>query len=274
VLITLLTDFGLKDPFAGVMKGAILTINPQATVVDITHGITPHDVKEAALTLADSYRYFPPKSIHVAVVDPGVGSGRRPLLVVTEDYYFVGPDNGVFTLVFGEATEVVHLTSEHYFLPKKGGTAPREGLRAPTTGTFHGRDIFAPVAAWLSKGIAVSNFGEPITDYVTLELSVPVRDSSTVKGEAVLIDGFGNAAVNITEDDVSALYSINPAGRLAVSVGGIHARLMSSYAEAEGSEGLSAVINSSGRLELFVYKGNAAKTFGIKPGDPVTLKVS
>jgi len=256
------------------MKGVIFTINPQAVVVDITHGITPHDVKEAALTLADSYKYFPPKSIHVAVVDPGVGSGRRPILVLTEDYYFIGPDNGIFTPVFDEATEVVHLTSEHYFLPKKGGATPREGLRAPTTGTFHGRDIFAPVAAWLSKGTAVSNFGEPITDYVTLELPAPQRAGPVVKGEVILIDGFGNAATNITQDDTSALYSLNPGGRLDVSIGGMHARLMSCYAEAEGSEGLSAVINSSGRLEFFLYKGNAAKTLGIKPGDPVTLKVS
>lgn len=263
MLITLTTDFGYKDLFAGVMKGVIFNINPSAQIVDITHGITPHDVKEAAFTIAESYRYFPPRSIHVVVVDPEVGSPRRPILISADEYYFIGPDNGVFSLVFNsgfESLEVIHLTSEHYFLPKRGST-------------FHGRDVFSPVAGWLSKGISISNFGEPITDYVTIEQAVPVITNSDIKGEVIFIDYFGNAITNIRQASIDALFAMKPDGRLEVSIKDTPASFRNYYSETQGKE-LSALINASEYLELFVFKGSAGREFNIKTADPVTVRIA
>ena len=147
-IITLTTDFGLRDSFVASMKGVILGINPDVHLVDISHDIAPHDLEEAAFTVDASYRYFPKGTVHVVVVDPGVGSGRRPILVATDRYSFIGPDNGVFSLVFQQAERLkVHqITAERYFLPNPGPT-------------FHGRDIFAPAAAWLTKGVSPGDFG-------------------------------------------------------------------------------------------------------------------
>lgn len=261
MLITLITDFGYKDPFSGIMKGVILSINPSALIVDVTHGINPHDVREAAFVVAETYRYFPPKSIHMVVVDPGVGGGRRPILVQADDYYFIGPDNGVFTAIFNSSCEtlkVIHLTSEHYFLQRKGAT-------------FHGRDVFAPVSAWLSRGISISNFGETITDYITIELPLPFTTDDAVNGEVIFIDYFGNAITNIKQHEIDTLFSTNPKGRLEIQIKGAKGLLRNYYAE--GNEGLGGVINSSGYLELFVYMGSVRERFNINVGDPVSVKV-
>ncbi|MBI4822742.1 MAG: SAM-dependent chlorinase/fluorinase [Nitrospirae bacterium] len=263
MLITLTTDFGYKDPFVGVMKGVILSINPSARIIDITHGITPHDVKEAAFTIAESFRYFPPKTIHVVVVDPEVGSPRRPILISADEYYFIGPDNGVFSLVFNsgfESLEVIHLTSEHYFLPERGVT-------------FHGRDVFSPVAGWLSKGIALSNLGEPITDYVTIKLTELTITSSSIKGEVVFIDHFGNAITNIRRRDIDALFAEKPNGRLEISIKSTPALFRNYYSETQGKE-LSSLINANGYLELFVFKGSAERQFDIKTKDPVSVNIT
>ena len=263
-LLTLTTDFGHKDPFAGIMKGVILSINPKARIVDITHGISPHNIREAAFVIAGSYPYFPPKSIHVVVVDPGVGSARRPILVAAQDRYFVGPDNGVFTPVIKSSEVVIHLTDEKYFLPSRSDT-------------FHGRDIFAPVAAWLSKGIRPSSFGRKITDPVTIELpearkspSLPFSKggrAGIVEGEVIYIDGFGNAITNIPRT------FLEEAGADVVVTGaGKKIPLLGFYADARKGK-LSAVINSSGFLELFIYMGNAAEKFKLKTGDGVLIKL-
>src|SRR3990172_4708747 len=194
-VITLTTDFGYKDPLAAIMKGVILGINPSVNIVDITHLVGKYQVREAALIIGMSYREFPARSIHVAVTDPGVGSPRRPLLVEAEGHYFIGPDNGVFSMVYLEAGtfRATHLTSTHYFGPKRSTT-------------FHGRDIFAPVAAWLSKGIESSKFGEPITDFVKFDIPSPSFSSANaLEGEVIYIDTYGNAITNIRVKDIEKL---------------------------------------------------------------------
>lgn len=261
-IITLTTDFGLKDAFVGLMKGVILGINPNAIIIDITHNIRRHNIFEASQVISMSYKYFPPTAIHLAVVDPEVGGRRRPILVITEDYYFIGPDNGIFTSIFEESQsisfKVLHLSSSHYFLPMSGST-------------FHGRDIFAPVAAWLSKGIDVYKFGGQIDDYI--KISVPksaLTDNNTFTGGIVSIDNFGNAISNITRDNLSSLAPIESKDKFKIIYKDKHLPLVDYYAETEKTN-LSAIINSFGHLELFVYRGNAADKFDIKIGDSVSV---
>jgi S-adenosylmethionine hydrolase len=263
-VITLTTDFGLKDPFVGIMKGVIFGINPDVRVIDISHNITPHNIHEAAQVLSLAYTYFPPASIHIAVIDPHVGAARRPILVVTEDYYFIGPDNGVFTPFFEEQStmsRVIHINAPHFFLPIKGPT-------------FHGRDIFAPVAAWLSKGIRSFKFGDTIDDYVRLPLHKPkTTDENTVEGEVVHIDNFGNAITNINNQYLAKFDPDFLREKSAVFYKKKQMSLSSYYAQTEGA-GLSAIFNSFGLLELFVYKEDAARKFGINIGDKVSVTVA
>ncbi|UCD34486.1 MAG: SAM-dependent chlorinase/fluorinase [Nitrospiraceae bacterium] len=261
-IITLTSDFGLKDSFAGLMKGVILGINPDAKIVDITHNIHRHNIFEAAQVLSMSYRYFPPTTIHIAVVDPGVGSNRRPLLVVTEDHYFIGPDNGIFTAIFESQKsnffKVYHLTASHYFLPMRGLT-------------FHGRDIFAPAAAWLSKGVDSHKMGDPVTDYVTVELPMPLISPGNVTGQIVSIDAFGNAISNIRLENLEPLGGIDAKDRFAVTYQNERLPFVSYYAE-NSTGGLSAIINSFGQLELYVYQRSAAEERKISIGDPVSVQ--
>lgn len=259
-IITLTTDFGYKDPLVGIMKGVILGINPSVVVVDITHGVTQFNVREAALSIGMSYHLFPSRTIHVVVTDPGVGSERRPILAVAEHYYFVGPDNGVFSIIYNEVErcDVLHLTADHYFLGKRSVT-------------FHGRDIFAPVAAWLSKGVSASNFGEMVEDYVRISFPVPSMKSQTaLEGEVVHIDHFGNAITNIKVKNVVHLKNANPGGTVGIAAKGKQIPLKRYYGQAE-DQGLCAVIDSMDCLELFVYKGNASKEFDIKIGEKVEV---
>ncbi len=260
-LITMTTDFGSRDSFAGSMKGVILKINPQAHIVDISHEVGAQDIWEAAFTLKTAYSNFPKGTIHLAVVDPGVGSGRRPIIVVTESYYFVGPDNGIFSLVFQEAERlrVHHITASHYFLANPGPT-------------FHGRDIFAPVAAWLTKGIPSGNFGEEIEDYVKLNVPVPKKSTNSVDGHVIHIDRFGNVITNISYKDIQSFVpegavlgpvSVNVAGR---KISG----LKKFYAEAAPGEP-GTIINGSGYLEIFMFKQNARTALSIKRGEAVKL---
>jgi S-adenosylmethionine hydrolase len=262
-IITLTTDFGYKDPFIGIMKGVILNINPVVQIVDITHGISPQNVIEAALSIEMSFTAFPHKTIHVIVVDPGVGSSRRPILVVTDYHYFVGPDNGVFSQIFNltERLTVIHITSEHYFMPQRSST-------------FHGRDIFAPVAAWLSRGINVSNFGDTITDYVTIPVPLPAMPAkNTIEGNVIYIDHFGNAITNIQSQKINDLLKNNPNGKLKVLFKGIEAPPKDYYSQAVDN-GLYSLINSFNYLELFVNKGSANSNFGITVGEKVNVIVS
>ncbi|MEW6068727.1 MAG: SAM-dependent chlorinase/fluorinase [Nitrospirota bacterium] len=262
-IITLTTDFGYKDPFAGIMKGVILNINPSATVVDITHNISPQNIIEASFVIETSFSSFPPKTIHVVVVDPAVGSARRPILVVTDRHYFIGPDNGVFSQIYKltEALMVIHITSEHYFLSKRSST-------------FHGRDIFAPVAGWLSKNIDITKFGDPITDYLNTPLPSPIMPAKNiVEGEVVYIDHFGNAITNIQAQKIHDLLRNNPGGKLKVVVKDKGVSVKDYYSQAV-DKGLYSLINSFGYLELFVNKGNASSDFGIAVGEKIGLVIS
>lgn len=262
-IITLTTDFGLKDPFVGLVKGVILNINPEAQIIDITHNISRHNIFEASQIISMSCRYFPPTTIHVVVVDPSVGGERRPLLVITEDYYFIGPDNGLFTPVYEEFQssffKVMHLTASHYFLPMNGST-------------FHGRDVFAPAAAWLSKGLDVFKFGEEITDYVTIPSTRAKIKGGIIKGNVISIDIFGNAITNITTGNMAKLNPDIAKSRYRVKYKSAELPLVNYYADPKASkEGLSAVINSFGHLELFVYKENAASKYNVNIGDSVEV---
>jgi S-adenosylmethionine hydrolase len=260
-IVTLTSDFGSKDSFVGSMKGALLKVNAQTQIVDISHEIGPQDIWEAAFALKTSYHYFPKGTVHLAIVDPGVGSSRRPILVVTENYFFVGPDNGIFSLIFGEAERlaVYHITASHYYLTDHGPT-------------FHGRDIFAPVASWLAKGIPAENFGEVIQDYVKLNVPMSKKSANGIDGHVVHIDRFGNAITNITYDDINALVS-EGADQSAMSIAIVGKEikgLKKYYAEAAPGEP-GAVINSSGYLEIFLFKQNARSVLSIKRGETAKL---
>lgn len=259
-IVTLTTDFGSKDPFVGIMKGVILNINPSVTIIDITHNISRQNINEAAFAVGTGFSYFPHKTIHVAVIDPGVGSARRPILVAADYHYFIGPDNGVFSRIYQKSgsIDVFHITADHYFLGN-------------SSATFHGRDIFAPVAAWLSKGIHIDRFGEPVTDYMKIPFREPVQSyPDRIEGEVIYIDHFGNATVNIDARKIDQLASSKKDGGLRVIVKGKEAPIKTFYSEAEDNR-LCSLINSFGYLELFVNKGSAVSDFGLNIGDKVEV---
>lgn len=257
-IITLTTDYGTTDHLVGVLKGVILKINPEVTIVDITHEVTPFDLLDGALAIASAYAYFPPRTIHVVVVDPGVGTERRPLLVSGQNQYFIAPDNGVLSGVFEREQNVVvrHLTSEHYFLQ-------------PLSKTFHGRDIFAPVAAWLSKNWQPASMGEDITDFKRLALPKPKEADGGMKGVILRVDSFGNLMTNFRTEDLPA--EAAEKGELNLQVG-THSvtRMVHTFASGNAGEAV-AYVGSSGYLEIAVNKGNAAKTLGIGRGTAVVL---
>ncbi len=264
-IITLTTDFGVKDPFVGIMKGIIYEINPKANVIDLSHDITPHNVLEASRVILMAHKYFPPATIHVAVVDPQVGGLRNPLLVVTDNYYFIGPDNGIFSHIIdeehpGSILKVIKISATHYFRSLSGST-------------FHGRDIFAPAAAWLSKGVDSSKFGEPLYEYVTLQTpKFRLINEKTIEGEVIYIDVFGNAITNITKENLDNLSPEFSAEKFRVIYKDKKLNISNYYSETE-STNLSGIINSFEFLELFTYKVNASEKFGIKIGDKVSVVV-
>lgn len=259
-IITLTTDFGYQDPFVGTIKGSILKINPLLNIVDLTHAIRPQDIKEAALTISMNYKFFPKDTIHIVVVDPGVGSSRRPLIVMTDNHYFVGPDNGVFSGIYdsgNEILQVVHVSAEHYFLKK-------DSL------TFQARDIFAPVGAYLSKGVNISNFGETIRDYVKIPLPVSQAKEGSLLGEVIFLDGFGNAITNINSEEINRLKNSKTSEDLRVLLKGHEIMAKNYYSQATDKE-IYYLINSSGLLEFFVYLGNASSEYGISIEDTVEV---
>jgi S-adenosylmethionine hydrolase len=242
------------------MKGVILNIHPEASVVDITHSVIPHDILDGALAIGQAYKYYPPRTIHVVVVDPGVGTQRRPILVAGDTHYFVAPDNGVLSVIFeqSESIHAWHITSEHYFLH-------------PVSNTFHGRDIFAPVAGWLSKSWQTSAFGEEITDYVRFALPKPKANGNAVKGVILRVDNFGNLITNIRPEDAPALVASD--GKFTIRAGsGEIKKLLQTYAQGAPGEPF-AVIGSSGYLEISINKGNAARTVGAQRGTEVTVEL-
>ena len=259
-IITLTTDFGTSDHLVGTMKGVILNINPAARIVDLNHHVTPFDVLDGALSIANSYRYYPSRTIHVVIVDPGVGTNRRPLLVSGEKQYFIAPDNGVLSMIFDrESCLVRHITSEHYFLN-------------PISPTFHGRDIFTPTAAWLSKAFQTEAFGEEISDYVRFTVPKAKPAGQMVKGVVLRVDAFGNLMTNLTAEDVPA--AAVESGAIKLSVGGKEVRkLLQTFALGTPGEPI-AVFGSAGYLEIAVNRGSAARTLGANRGAEVTLDLT
>jgi S-adenosyl-L-methionine hydrolase (adenosine-forming) len=258
MLITLTTDFGIVDPFVGIMKGVIAGIHPDAQVIDISHGVPAQDIMAGALILRHSVSYFPRGTIHVAIVDPGVGSNRRPLLVHGNGNYFVGPDNGVLSLALEgkEPTRVIQLSNPAYHLQ-------------PTSGTFHGRDIFAPVAAHLSRGVDPAAFGMALDNFARIQWPKIVKSQRAIEGEIVYIDGFGNLFTTIQEQDLAAV----PNKDISVTIRDttIHG-LSQNYADGENGRCL-ALINSWGLLEIAYYKDNAQRRIAAKIGDKVEIRL-
>lgn len=261
-LITLTTDFGLSDHFVGTMKGVILNINPAARFVDISHAVNSFDLFDGALTLALAYRYFPPDSIHLVIVDPGVGSVRRPIIARAGKHTFVAPDNGVLSLIYERhaPVEVRHVTSEHYFLK-------------PVSNTFHGRDIFAPTAGWLSKGVEPEKFGDVITDFIKFTPPKPRRVTpSEIQGTVIKVDKFGNLITNIAPEDAPELFAPSDAAfRIRAGQQEI-GRLVTSYAAGKEGE-LFAILGSSGYLELAQNRGSAAKSLQAARGAEVKIVI-
>jgi S-adenosyl-L-methionine hydrolase (adenosine-forming) len=259
-IVSITTDFGEDDHFVGVMKGVILSINPEAVIVDINHQVNSYDIFDGAYSLLQSYRYFPPGTVHLVVVDPGVGSGRRPIIVQTKKYKFVAPDNGVLSFVYEleESVEVRHATASHYFLDS-------------VSKTFHGRDIFAPLAAWLSRGLETDKFGAVITDYARFASPRPTwANDALLKGVAIKVDKFGNVITNIAPADVPQLFGENPAPfRIRIN-GHEVTRLCQSFAAGGPSE-LFAIAGSSGFLEICMNRGSAAGVLKVNRGAEVEV---
>ena len=259
-IITLTTDFGLADGYVGTMKGVILGIDPTATIVDISHHIAPQAVREAAYTLYAAVPYFPQGTIHVVVVDPGVGSQRRAIALRTPQATFVAPDNGVLTYVMvrEKVEEIVDLTNARYHL-------------SPVSHTFHGRDIFAPAAAHLAQGISLAELGQPLTEIVTFPLPRPqVGPEGTIVGQVIHIDRFGNLIMSIKSKDL-ADHPLLREGIIQIKGQSIRG-IANNYAE--GTPGkLLALIGSSDHLEIAVSCGSASQALEAKVGDEVLLKV-
>jgi hypothetical protein len=256
-IITLTTDFGLRDPFVGVMKGVILGICPDVRLVDLTHDVAPQDVLEAALVLESSARFFPGGTVHLAVVDPGVGSRRRGLAISAAGQRFVGPDNGLFSAALGEpGWMAVSLENPEYRL-------------AEVSQTFHGRDIFAPAAAHLASGIALERFGPPVTDPMRLRFPDCRLENGAWVGEVIGADGFGNLLTSVTARRLSEA----AAGWIVELGGRVLGPLVSCYADGREGEP-SAIIGSSGRVEIFVRNANAQAVLGAGRGTPVRVRTS
>jgi S-adenosyl-L-methionine hydrolase (adenosine-forming) len=259
-IITLTTDFGLNDHFIGTMKGVMLGIAPEAEIVDICHAVQAFDVLDGALAIAQAYSYFPTGTVHVVVVDPGVGTARRPILLNTGRHYFVAPDNGVLSLIYAreERLQIRHITAEHYYLQ-------------PVSTTFHARDIFSPVAAYLAKGVEVAKFGDEITDFVRFNAPKPKPvDAQTLRGVVLRVDRFGNLVTNFTPQDVPALFQAKPpAFKIVVGKREI-TEMRSNYAEGAPNE-VFGILGSMGYLELAANRAAAAQIMGAGKGSEVKV---
>jgi len=252
-VISLTTDFGLRDPYVAEMKAAILSITGPIQLVDLTHQVEPHDVTEAALALEVAVPFFPASSVHLAVVDPGVGTLRRGIVLASGGHVFVGPDNGLFTpFLAGENVRIFELRAEEY-------------RRREVSRTFHGRDIFAPAAAHVALGVDLARFGPPVTDPV--RLSWPeVRDArGTVAGVVVHVDRFGNLVTSIRADAVPS-----PGSEATIAIGGKTIPLVGTYGDLPLG-GVGALVGSGNRLEVAVREGSAAAVLRVRRGTPVVI---
>ena len=269
-LLVFTTDFGTADPYAGIMRGVVLGINPRARLIDLTHQISPQNIAQASFVLGNSYRYFPPEAIHVVVVDPGVGTGRRPVLVSTPHGRFVGPDNGVLSQVLSGLMDdapgapgtaslpaevtAVHLTNSAFW-------------RLPVSHTFHGRDIFAPVAAHLSLGVLPNEMGESIDSLAWLPMPKPTVVASGIEGEIVYEDWYGNLVSNIPQD----LLAGPSFTRVHIKQRRVDG-LCRTFGDAPPGQELIALIDSHGFLEVAVPNGSAAGLLGVKAGERIVVE--
>ncbi len=254
-VITLLTDFGLKDPYVGVMKGVILSINPDARIVDITHNIEPQDVTEGCFLIKDYVPFFRKGTVHLCVVDPTVGSDRRPLVVAQEGHFFVGPDNGIFSLILNKQSRAWQITNKAYMLKQ-------------VSHTFHGRDVFAPVAAHLSLGLDPAVLGKEISDPVRLADIYPTKNGRVLTGRIVRFDRFGNAISNITAASLNAFHKGRP---FRIEIAGLRfGRLNKTYSDKQRT----CLEGSSGYIEFAAFKGNIARGKGIQKNDPVVVTLT
>lgn len=259
-VITLLTDFGDRDYFVASMKGVILGINPQARVVDLSHNVMPHQIDDAAYLLKASCKYFPDGTVHVAVVDPGVGSLRRPLLVTTSRHFFVAPDNGLLSYIYQEETgiEVRQIENKQYRLDSEGTT-------------FDGRDVFAPAAAWLTKGRQAGSYGKLIHDYVKLPLAEPEWQGSVLVGTIVYVDHFGNLISNLTPFHVTEVRGKSRRSEVTIRLGGVTIDgLVRSYSQGDPVTP-NALINSNGQVEIFLKEGSAADKLKLGRGEKIDV---
>ena len=287
-LITLTTDFGLDDPFVGIMKGVILNIEPDARIIDITHNIEPQNILQAARVLNATYPWYPRKTIHIVVVDPDVGGpessknsitkkktshsnksvlslitegrgpvGKRPILIQSQFQTFIGPDNGVLTPALGSKSKVYELNNQKYFLEN-------------ISNTFHGRDLFAPVGAWIASGIPPSKMGPLLLTPTQLNMPEATQKNQWIEGEIIYIDNFGNATTNISLELIEKAYS--PSDTIEVRVGKdkINGLVTGYYQVTLGQPG--AILNSWNQLEIFCRENSAEKKLKLKLGQPVTLK--
>lgn len=262
--ITLLTDFGLADAYVGVMKGVIANICAHATIIDLCHNVKPQDIHAAAFLLASSFAYFPPETVHVVVVDPTVGSGRRALCVQSGKYFFVGPDNGVLSVACYRAgrPKIFSLENSAHFLEK-------------SSRTFHGRDVFAPVAGHLSNGVPMASFGPRIRAMERIRFPSPsrLRDHG-LRGEVVYVDRFGNLITNIDDASMSWVFSLAQRHRLLITCGGSTLTgLHDTYSDV--SPGMAcALFGSYNLMEIAVREGNASSSLGVRQGEKVIVRLA
>jgi S-adenosyl-L-methionine hydrolase (adenosine-forming) len=258
-IITLTTDFGTNDHFVGAVKGVILDIVPEAAIVDITHAVQAYDVLDGAIAISQTYSYFPTGTVHMVVVDPGVGTTRRPIIASSDGYHFVAPDNGVLSMVYAkeERIHVRHVTSEHYF-------------RQPLSTTFHGRDVFAPVAAYLAKMVDSHKFGDDIEDYVKFAAPRPkAAGDSRLRAVVLKVDRFGNLITNVTPADAPAVFSGKSPFKIVVGSKEI-TDIRSTYAEGGPGE-VFGILGSMGYLEIVSNRAPAAQATGAGKGSEVTI---
>jgi len=258
-IITLLTDFGLSDPYVGIVKGVILSVHPEARLVDISHEIAPGAVREATILIEEAYPFFPPGTIHLAVVDPGVGSGRRPIGLKAMNHFFVGPDNGVFSALLRarEQCSVIHLTDERSFLPS-------------LSHTFHGRDVFAPVAAHLARGAELEGMGPPVNDPVCLDPPTLTMSQQSVRGEVTRVDRFGNVLTNIPARTFEPWMGGN---RVVIKIGRLSIETIGRTFSDVAPGTAVALVGSSGHLEIAVNLGRASERLGVSEDRVVGTRV-
>ncbi len=243
----------MKDPYVGTMKGVMLSLNPHLNIIDITHEVEAQDVREACFLIDEYYPYFSTGAIHLCIVDPTVGSSRRPLVLEKGAHRFVGPDNGIFSVLLRNGAAAYEITARRFML-------------ARVSGTFHGRDVFAPAAAYLSLGVHPSQFGPPVTDAITLTDLAPTVEGDAIIGEIVRFDRFGNAISNIRVDFLKGF--TGNASLLIETAGLTFHGLSRSYYEGD----YTCVAGSSGYLEFGLFRGNLGESKGVRKGERVTVK--